>query len=59
VVASFIVIFVIFFSAHYTIETGTVGVLSTFGKYDPQEKQPGLHLKIPLFQQIKVFDVKS
>ena len=48
----------LFMSAYYTIETGTVGVLSTFGKYDPEEKSPGLHLKVPIFQSIKVFDVK-
>ncbi len=46
------------FSAVYTIESGTVGVLSTFGRYDPQEKQPGLHLKLPLVQSVHVFDVR-
>ena len=55
---SFLLAIFLFFSAYYTIETGTVGVLSTFGKYDPEEKEPGLHLKVPIFQTIRVFDVK-
>lgn len=42
----------------YTIESGTVGVLSTFGKYDPDEKEPGIHFKIPAVQKIRIFDVK-
>lgn len=46
------------FMAVYTIESGYVGVLSTFGKYDPEEKAPGVHFKIPLIQKVKVFDVK-
>lgn len=46
------------FSSFYTLESGTVGVLSTFGRYDLQEKQPGLHLKLPLIQRVHVFDVR-
>ncbi len=42
----------------YTIETGTVGIISTFGKYDINEKQPGIHLKIPFVQTVRIFDVK-
>lgn len=42
----------------FTLESGTVGVLSTFGRYDPQEKQPGLHLKVPFIQSVHVFDVR-
>ncbi len=45
-------------SAFYTIQSGTVGVLATFGKYREEEMPPGLHVKIPLVQQVKVFDVK-
>ncbi len=45
-------------SSVYTIETGTVGIISTFGKYDVEEKQPGIHLKVPFVQKVRVFDVK-
>lgn len=57
IVATFLVLFFVF-SAVYTLESGTVGVLSTFGKYDPKERQPGLHLKLPFIQSVHVFDVR-
>ncbi|MCP4992538.1 MAG: hypothetical protein GY934_01950 [Gammaproteobacteria bacterium] len=44
--------------AVYTIESGTVGVIATFGEYNEEEAQPGLHFKIPFVQTIQVFDVK-
>ncbi|HHJ39684.1 MAG: hypothetical protein AXA67_00795 [Methylothermaceae bacteria B42] len=46
------------FMTVYTIESGTVGVLSTFGKYDADEREPGIHFKIPMVQKVRVFDVK-
>lgn len=46
------------FSATYTIETGTVGILSTFGKYKEEPILPGLHIKIPLVQAVRILDVK-
>ena len=42
----------------YTVESGTVGVLNTLGKYDPDEIQPGLHFKMPLVQKVYSFDIK-
>ena len=45
-------------SATYTVETGTVGILSTFGKYQEEPVLPGLHVKIPLIQQVHILDVK-
>ncbi len=53
-----LVLIMLAFMAVYTIESGNVGVLSTFGKYDPEEKEPGLHLKLPFVQSVKVFDVR-
>ncbi|BCX81654.1 hypothetical protein MIT9_P1232 [Methylomarinovum caldicuralii] len=53
-----LVIVALAFMTVYTIESGTVGVLSTFGKYDPEEKEPGLHFKLPLVQRVHVFDVR-
>lgn len=45
-------------SALYTIQSGTVGVLVTFGKFSEDIKQPGLHFKFPFVQSVKVFDIK-
>lgn len=42
----------------YTIESGTVGVLVTFGKYENEVVDAGLHFKKPLIQTVKSFDVK-
>jgi regulator of protease activity HflC (stomatin/prohibitin superfamily) len=47
-----------FYSATYTVETGTVGILSTFGKYQQEPVMPGLHIKIPLFQKVHILDIK-
>lgn len=49
---------VILVTSVYTIETGTVGIISTFGKYDTSEKQPGIHVKVPFVQTVRIFDVK-
>lgn len=53
-----LVVLALLFMAVYTIESGSVGVLSTFGKYDPEEREPGLHLKIPFIQAVRLFDVR-
>ncbi len=41
-----------------TVESGTVGIKVTLGKYDNEELPPGLHFKIPLVQSIKIADVR-
>lgn len=56
-VAAFIVI-VISMGA-YTVQSGTVGVISTMGKYDAEEKLAGFHLKIPFVQTVYNVDVKQ
>jgi len=60
ITAAFFVIVLLlgFFSATYTVETGTVGILSTFGKYQEEPVLPGLHIKIPLIQRVHILDVK-
>lgn len=45
-------------STFYTIPSGQVGVLATFGKYSDEVVLPGLHFKIPLIQTITPMDVK-
>ncbi|MEM7299064.1 MAG: prohibitin family protein [Bacteroidota bacterium] len=47
-----------FLASFYTITSGTVGVLVTFGEYNEEVRLPGLHLKIPYVQTVKIFDVK-
>jgi len=42
----------------YTIESGKIGVLTTFGEYSDVPKEAGIHFKIPLIQTVKVMDVK-
>ncbi len=56
--AAALILLAFLLSAVYTIQSGTVGVLSTFGRYSEEEVPPGLHFKVPLMQQVKVFDVK-
>lgn len=48
----------LFTSTLYTIETGTVGVISTFGEYDTNERTAGIHIKIPGMQTLRVVDTK-
>jgi len=45
-------------SGVYTIQSGFVGILSTFGEYAKEPKDPGLHFKIPIVQEVKYIDVK-
>ncbi len=53
-----IIVVVLSSSSYYTIRSGTVGVLATFGEFSDDVSQPGLHFKIPLFQTVSIFDVK-
>ena len=42
----------------YTVQSGYVGVLVTFGEFSTDSKEPGLHFKIPLLQDVKMVDIK-
>lgn len=42
----------------YTIQSGYIGVLTTFGEYSKDPKHPGLHFKVPFIQGVKVMDIK-
>jgi regulator of protease activity HflC (stomatin/prohibitin superfamily) len=53
-----IVSLVTLYSSLYTIETGNVGVVSTFKKYNTEEVNPGLHVKIPFVQSVITVDTK-
>ena len=58
IVTSVLILVLALFSATYTVETGTVGILSTFGKYQEEPVMPGLHVKIPLIQTVHILDIK-
>ncbi len=45
-------------TSSYRIESGNVGVLATFGKYNEETKEPGLHFMIPFVQNVRTMDVK-
>ena len=45
-------------ASYYTINSGTAGVLATFGKFSEAVKMPGLHFKIPLIQSVYILDIK-
>ena len=49
---------IIAFFGTYTIKSGSVGVLSTFGRYSNDIQTAGLHFKIPFVQQINIIDTK-
>lgn len=42
----------------YTIESGQVGVVKTFGRYSESVSLPGLHWKRPFIDSVMVMDVK-
>jgi len=46
------------YSSVYVIQSGTVGVLSRFGKYSDTVSTAGLHFKIPLIEAVSTMDVK-
>lgn len=46
-------------SSFSVVQTGTVGVMHTWGKANMNELQPGLHWKIPFAQSIIPMDVKA
>lgn len=56
--AAVVVGLILTFSAFFTVHSGTVGVLVTFGKYSDEVREAGLHFKIPFVQSVKPFDVK-
>ena len=53
-----VAVFFLLSTGAYTIKSGFVGVLSTFGEFSDQPKLPGLHVKIPFVQDIQIVDVK-
>ncbi len=55
VIGLIIGILVIFNSATYSVQYGTVGLLTRFGKIIGEAKDPGLHLKFPLVDKVVVY----
>jgi regulator of protease activity HflC (stomatin/prohibitin superfamily) len=53
-----LVALIVVFGSFYTIESGKVGVIQTFGKYNEAVSLPGLHWKRPLIDTVLEEDVK-
>lgn len=59
ILGGIVVVVVILITLSITIiQTGTVGVKSTAGKYDMDELDPGLHLVFPIVQTVHIVDTK-
>ena len=58
-VVSFVVLMIILFGTFYTIDAGDRGIILTFGKPNLEVMQPGLHVKIPIFQSLIVYSVRT
>lgn len=60
VIGAAIIFFVIFFFAElfYTVNASMVGVVLSGGKIS-SVSQPGMHSKVPFYQQVKFIDLKS
>ncbi len=54
-----VIAWLLFTFGTYTIESGSVGVLSTFGEFSDDIKQPGLHFMAPGVQNYRIVDVKT
>ncbi len=54
----FIIVIILIINPFYTVETGYVGILSTFGNYSMEEIQPGMHVKLPIAQKVLRFNIK-
>jgi regulator of protease activity HflC (stomatin/prohibitin superfamily) len=55
---TFLVAFLILSQGIYTVNSGTVGVLSTFGELSDEVQLPGIHFKIPMVQKVHIMDIK-
>lgn len=51
-------ILVLGYASVYVIKSGTVGVVSRFGKYSDIISTAGLHFKIPLIENVTTMDIK-
>lgn len=58
IVIAIVIILIIFLNPVVTIQSGQVGILKTFGKFDHTELLPGLHFIIPGAQSVEKVDVK-
>jgi regulator of protease activity HflC (stomatin/prohibitin superfamily) len=49
----------IIFGLFYTIDAGERGIVRTFGEISPSISQPGLHVKIPIFQSVIKYSIRA
>lgn len=58
IIIAAIVLFFILFNPVVTIQSGEIGILKTFGKFDHTELKPGIHIVIPGVQSVEKVNVK-
>lgn len=54
-----LVALVLLSSTFYTVDTQDRGIVSTFGKVDPEPVGDGLHLKIPFVQKVQKMSIQT
>ena len=54
-----IIAIILFFCSVTTIQSGTVGVISTLGKVNDEPMQPGFHFIMPFITNVTKIDVKT
>ena len=57
--AAFIFVIMLFTGTFYTVDAGDRALLLTFGSLSQTVGEPGLHLKIPIFQQVVIMSVRT
>lgn len=54
-----IFIFIIAINAFFTVQYGTIGVITRFGALTDQVVQPGAHFKIPLVEEVLTYNTQK
>lgn len=58
IILLFFIFLIFILDGIYILNQGTCSIVTRFGKVIKQDHEPGLKLKIPIFNKIKVFDKK-
>ena len=58
-ILQWLAVLVFVFGSWFTVAEGERALLTTFGKASNHIYEAGLHLKLPLIQDVKTFDVKT
>jgi regulator of protease activity HflC (stomatin/prohibitin superfamily) len=58
-VLQWLAVLIFLFGSWFTVAEGERAILTTFGKASNHIYEAGLHIKVPLIQDVKTFDVKT